>query len=1821
MNEEEEDTVAEMEARAVKITPKAMGERLQRVVNLRKAKLAKLTGTVKQVRQLMENECDASLTEATQLMKDFNERFGEFCGLNTNVKEVLQQMPEEDLTKDQEKWFEPKADSFKAFAETASAWIDKMAMRAVEAEKCNEDLDPSDSISNASVSKRSDKAFSERGSCASSSVSSTRMKAEVERATLLIKASSLRQKRLLEEREAKLQAEKEELEIQTALAANEAKIKILSEYESRASKASSRVSTRDGMNSYMASHRVGNLFTSQQSNSPSPTRERQAQKKNILQNAQQTHTVTSQLPQTPSALQDVVEVLTKQQKLATLPPQNISVFKGDPLEYRLFMRAFEHGVEDRTESDKDRLYYMEQYTSGQPRELIRSCLHMEPTHGYQTAKRLLEEHFGNAYKISVAYIHKALNWPTIKSDDGEALHAFGLYLTGCHNAMMDVEYMEELDNTANMRAIVSKLPYKLRERWRTFACGVLDKEKRRVKFADLAEFVNKQAKEVLHPLFGDIKDSTLKVQVRGQVDERLQRRSGIRKGFTTAATITTTQDVPSKERKKVSGNQVCAFSKPCLFCCGEEHTMEQCKRMRKSLHKEKIDFMRTKGLCLGCLKQGHMSSSCKEKASCQVCAQLHPTVLHMKTKPSATSKRAASEVESLEREDQTESIVNGFVEMEAPAHDAEKTEHILAIVPVQVKPKRGQKVTHTYAFLDPGSTACFCTEELMHELNLTGRKTNILLKTMGEEKVVSSHIVSGLEISSLDSDDFFELPEMYSHSDIPASADNAPSQDYIGLLIGANAPKAVEPWQVIASENGGPYAVKTRLGWTISEPLQGSSSQRAACGLIQVAANRISVSKLDELWDQQFKSDFPECERNEKQEMSREDLQFLEIATESATIVDGHYSIALPLRNKRIKMPNNRKVAEQCALHLKRKLERNTPFHTEYSAFMSNIITKVYHPKKHKLRVVFDCGASYKGTTLNDQLLQGPNLTSTLLGVIIRFRQEEVAIMADVEAMFHQVKVPDEDSDLLRFLWWTSGDITQKMVEYKMVVHIFGATSSPSCASFALRKCAEDNRDPANSQAVDTVLHNFYVDDCLKAVSSEEEAIQLYHTLRAVCQRGGFRLTKWISNSRAVLSAIPEEERASEVKDFDLDQDTLPIERALGVQWCIESDSFRFKIVMPDRAPTWRNLLSIVSSVYDPLGILSPVTLQAKKILQELCRRKVGWDVIIPADLAHRWLKWKTQLHQLENISVPRCFKPVGFGESVYNQLQHFADASEEGYGTVSYLLQRNSRNEVYCAFMLGKARVAPLKPITVPRMELSAATMAARMDRVLAFELQLPLQPSVFWSDSTTVLKYISNQTSRFRTFVANRVDAVLKCSSPEQWSFMQSHTWLQGPDFLTKPMEEWPEEVHPVEGLTIDDPEVKGNLVCASTIKECEDVVLEFLQYFSSWFKLKRAVAWMLKVKSILLQLCRKRKELSAVKAQPEVERDMKGFKDSLFQGDTNKLTVENLAKAEEAIICYCQRRTFSKEITALSKGQGVKRTSSLFKLSPVLEQGILRESKRPAILNKDLHVTKLILREIHENLAHCGRNHVISKLRTKFWVPSANAAVRKILARCIACRRAHGVAGQQQMADLPRDRVLPDDPPFTNCGVDYFGPYEIKRERLIKSVKKILNVTLRLQTLDEESLHTLLCEAEAIINSRPITKASSDPNDVEVLTPNHLLLLRNKPSLPPGLFDRQDLYARRRWKQVQYMSEIFWKRWAREYLPQLQERQRWTRPSRNFLVGDIVLIVDDTAPRNSWITGKVIHTISDKAGMVRQVRIKTKTSVLDRPITKICLLQESD
>jgi hypothetical protein len=176
----------------------------------------------------------------------------------------------------------------------------------------------------------------------------------------------------------------------------------------------------------------------------------------------------------------------------------------------------------------------------------------------------------------------------------------------------------------------------------------------------------------------------------------------------------------------------------------------------------------------------------------------------------------------------------------------------------------------------------------------------------------------------------------------------------------------------------------------------------------------------------------------------------------------------------------------------------------------------------------------------------------------------------------------------------------------------------------------------------------------------------------------------------------------------------------------------------------------------------------------------------------------------------------------------------------------------------------------------------------------------------------------------------------------------------------------------------------------------------------------------------------------------------------------------------------------------------------------------------------------------------------------------------------------------------------------------------ERCIRTVRKILRALVKQQTLNDEALATLMCEVEAIVNSRPLTAVSSDPKDMEPLTPNHLLLLRGQPSLPPGLFSKDDLYSRKRWRQIQYMSDLFWKRWTREYLPRLQERQKWSYPRRNFAVDDLVLVVDKSCPRNTWPVGRITKVFPDKKGFVRRVVVKTSSAILERPISKLCLLE---
>ena len=333
--------------------------------------------------------------------------------------------------------------------------------------------------------------------------------------------------------------------------------------------------------------------------------------------------------------------------------------------------------------------------------------------------------------------------------------------------------------------------------------------------------------------------------------------------------------------------------------------------------------------------------------------------------------------------------------------------------------------------------------------------------------------------------------------------------------------------------------------------------------------------------------------------MSREDIKFYEtVETGIVHLEDLHYEMPLPFKHKNTQLPNNYAQAEKRLNSLKKRLMSDDKYYTDYCSFMSDIISKgyarkvdddlkdqlgrtwylphhgIYHPHKPtKIRVVFDCSASFEGHSLNDKLLQGPDLSSNLVGVLTRFRQEKYAFMADIEKMFFQLRVRKEDQSFLKFLWWPDGDLQKEVEEYCMTVHLFGAVSSPACANYALKRTADDNEDEYGSEAANTLRRNFYVDDVLKSASTDDETIKLAKDTKAVCQNGGFNLTKFVGNTERIISSIPQEHRAEQVKNLTLGQDKLPIERALGVIWCIQSDTFNFRIELKDKPCTRRGIL------------------------------------------------------------------------------------------------------------------------------------------------------------------------------------------------------------------------------------------------------------------------------------------------------------------------------------------------------------------------------------------------------------------------------------------------------------------------------------------------------------------------------------------------------------------------------------------------------------------------------------------------------------------------
>ncbi|CAH2090792.1 unnamed protein product [Euphydryas editha] len=737
--------------------------------------------------------------------------------------------------------------------------------------------------------------------------------------------------------------------------------------------------------------------------------------------------------------------------------------------------------------------------------------------------------------------------------------------------------------------------------------------------------------------------------------------------------------------------------------------------------------------------------------------------------------------------------------------------------------------------------------------------------------------------------------------------------------------------------------------------------------------------------------------------------------------------------------------------------------------------------KPGKVRIVHDAAARTAGTSLNDHLLTGPDLLRSLTGVLMRFRQHRYAVTADIAEMFMKIGVRSEDRDALRYLW--RGDRRDGPPdEYRMKSLIFGATCSPAIAIYVKNANAR-KYEKEYPEAAAAIVQAHYMDDYLDSFTTEQQTIEIATQVRKIHAAGNFNLRSWTSNSLNVQKILNEESESSqEIKQLD---DGTKTERVLGLMWNPQNDSLGFNLnlarvppaLLDNTAPTKREILKIIMSIYDPLGLASPVIVRGKQIMQEVWRRGIGWDSKIDADLAEQWTTWLQHMKKLRDVTVPRAY--IEYSEATSLQLHVFVDASTTAYAVALYWRTENKDGEVNLTLITAKARVAPLKLVSIPRLELQAAVLGARMAATVLSEHSRKPESKTFWTDSKTVLTWLKTGSRSYKPFVAHRIAAIEETTSNSEWrwvptklnnaddairdvpcEFGKAHRWFTGPPFLRKHPSEWPSEVpSKVENTG----EERTHHITTKTSTSVSQSVPDSTR-FSKWERLVRATARVLQ----FIQLCRgqRTERVNYRKKKQYADPDWNNkdnkkhigtkSKQSRHYKEENKyLPIEAalLRQAESIIVKSIQQDSFSDEVYALRSGKSLSNNSRLRLLSTTFVDGIIRvksrvnaaagvteSQKSPAVIDGDHRATRLYIEYTHRSLQHAGVETVVNECRQHYWVLRLRPVTRVIVRSCLPCRIRRAAPPSPPTGDLPPTRLAHHQRPFTYTGIDYFGPFTV-------------------------------------------------------------------------------------------------------------------------------------------------------------------------------------
>jgi hypothetical protein len=981
-----------------------------------------------------------------------------------------------------------------------------------------------------------------------------------------------------------------------------------------------------------------------------------------------------------------------------------------------------------------------------------------------------------------------------------------------------------------------------------------------------------------------------------------------------------------------------------------------------------------------------------------------------------------------------------------------------------------------------------------------------------------------------------------------------------------------------------------------------------------------------------------------------------------------------------------------------------------------------------------------------------------------------------MEKMFQQVLLDIASRDTHRFLWRDSPDAPPKTYRMKRVT--FGVSESVFLAIQTVIHHAQKYKSdfPMASTEITT---NTYVDDTTTGTETETDAVTLRRDIQTLMQQGGFAYHKWVSNSHLVMQSIPEALRAPmtmvALGEPDLDDETP--QKTLGVQWDPRADIICFKGFDFD-APvplTKRQLSSIAAQVFDPMGLVSPVLIVAKLLLRDAWKHGDDWDHPVEDSIDKAFRQWCDDLRRLSEIQIPRWVGTCS--EVIELQLHGFSDASEKAYAAAVYLRLTYKDGRRRVSLLTSKTRVAPTgkkiktatdketaptpasetAPVPVPvpgtvtlvRLELLGALILSRLVRYVNETIEPSLKKLqkaqgqvVCWTDSTATLAWVRQPEKEWPTFIRNRVVEIDKNVTSTVWRHVPGvlnpadhpsrgltaqelascKEWLSGPDFLMRDQAQWPgqDDIPVPEVVQADLDKMKAKAKTLSIRKAKNE---------KAWVSPLNGTEFptfdkFLFVVSIWLRF------VKFLRTPKEERHKLKG-----------PLTHAELTTAEFTLVLWAQKRHLSDDMDRVRFGDEPSR--ALKNLGPKINErgllivgGRLENAKLPEGMKhqvilpiKDELVEKLVLM-YHLSLFHADRTTTLAALRLRYWLLTSRRELRRIFAKCYACRWTSTGPAQQIMAPLPLDRVQVSDA-FTVVGIDVTGPFMVKRcagaqgednlikswvilftcattravhlelmtdmttdsfiaalqtmmnqrgrcrkvysdnapqfkradkelrklwseldkdkvarqlgqagkpiewefitphapwqggfwERLMRSIKASLLPILGHGKITEQHMRNVIKGVEATLNSRPLTAILDDPDEPLPITPAHLVIGRPLIGLPDAHAHGKDVAIETKWKQRQKLDRIFWRRWQREYLPELTAHHKWTTPHPDIRVGDLVLVAEANRQRHDWPLGFVREVMKSRGdGRVRsaKVRIPGKDKLMTRPIQHLYLLE---